>query len=128
MQPLTHYGVTSAGSLGLLVCCKCGRILHKPVRRLANSVFIAEVYKCQKCSAITKIAYYTSGIAQEDFWSAKTGCSFLLWYLGSLVLVGLEKWLLPQCRATGVFRRVYVFLARNNDHARKSTAEMSSKG
>jgi hypothetical protein len=50
----------------LLVCCKCGKKLFKPVRKLANSVFVVEVYKYRKCRAIYKEAHYNRRIRETD--------------------------------------------------------------
>jgi ribosomal protein L37AE/L43A len=42
----------------MISCSKCGRKLRKPIRKLENSLFSIEVYKCKKCNLTYKEANY----------------------------------------------------------------------
>jgi DNA-directed RNA polymerase subunit RPC12/RpoP len=50
----------------LLICCKCGKKIIKPIKKLANSVFVVEVYKCRKCKATYKEAHYNRRVIETD--------------------------------------------------------------
>jgi hypothetical protein len=42
----------------MINCNKCGKTIRKPTRKLENSFFLIEVYKCKKCGSTFKEAQY----------------------------------------------------------------------
>ncbi len=46
----------------MISCNKCGRALVKPIRKLENSLFCIEVFKCRHCDATYKEAHYRNEI------------------------------------------------------------------
>ncbi len=50
----------------LLICCRCGKRISKPCRKLENSVFVVELYKCRKCRQTYKEAHYNFRIFEDE--------------------------------------------------------------